>query len=219
RDLIVFDRRGQVLAASADGDDALSLDQLPRELLEQVQAGEPFSRLEPDGADGYVIYTAAAVPDPGAQALRRFVVARHALPPELSGLANALLQVQRNYGMLELSSTQIKRRFALTQVLVLMLAMLSAMYLAVRAARRLTRPVHDLIEGTRAVGKGDFGTKLPLPSRDEMGYLVHSFNDMTKRLRRASEEARRSRTLVEAERERLAVILAGLSTGVIVVDT
>src|SRR5690606_37938500 len=34
RDLIVFDRRGQVLAASADGDDALSLDQLPRELLE-----------------------------------------------------------------------------------------------------------------------------------------------------------------------------------------
>src|SRR5690606_12241714 len=140
-------------------------------------------------------------------------------PPELSGLANALMQVRRNYVTLELSSTEIKRRFALTQVLVLLMAILSAMYLAVRAARRLTRPVHDLIEGTRAVGKGDFGTRLPLPSRDEMGYLVHSFNDMTKRLRRASEEARRSRTLVEAERERLAVILAGLSTGVIVVDT
>jgi nitrogen fixation/metabolism regulation signal transduction histidine kinase len=52
-----------------------------------------------------------------------------------------------------------------------------------------------------------------------MGFLVQSFNDMTKRLRRASDEATRSRQLVEQERERLAVILAGLSTGVLVIDT
>src|SRR6202034_4558509 len=55
-------------------------------------------------------------------------------------------------------------------------------------------------------------------SRDEMGLLVHSFNDMTKRLRRASEEAMRSRQAVERERERLAIILSRLSTGVIVTD-
>src|SRR5690606_38637661 len=145
--------------------------------------------------------------------------ARHALPPELSGLANAILQAQNRFANLQVSSGRLKQNFRATLTLVLLLAMLSAMYLAARAARRLTRPVHDLIEGTRAVGKGDFGTRLPLPSRDEMGYLVHSFNDMTKRLRRASEEARRSRMLVEAERERLAVNLAGLSTGVIVIDT
>ena len=72
--------------------------------------------------------------------------------------------------------------------------------------------------GTRAVGKGDFGTRLPLPSRDEMGFLVHSFNDMTKRLKRASDEAARSREDVEHERERLAVILSRLSSGVVVID-
>ena len=58
--------------------------------------------------------------------------------------------------------------------------MLAAIYGAIYSAQRLVRPVQDLIEGTRAVGKGDFGTRLPLPSRDEMGFLVHSFNDMTK---------------------------------------
>ena len=68
------------------------------------------------------------------------------------------------------------------------------------------------------MGKGDFATRLPLPSRDEMGFLVHSFNDMTKRLRRASEEAGASRQAVEHERERLAVILSRLSSGVLVVD-
>ena len=91
--------------------------------------------------------------------------------------------------------------------------MLAAIYGAIFSAQRLVRPVQDLIAGTRAVGKGDFGTRLPLPSRDEMGFLVHSFNDMTKRLRRAHEEATRSQQAVERERERLAIILARLSTG------
>jgi nitrogen fixation/metabolism regulation signal transduction histidine kinase len=75
--------------------------------------------------------------------------------------------------------------------------------------------VQDLIAGTRAVAKGDYDTKLPLPARDELGFLVTSFNDMTKRLARAREETRRSQQTVEAERAGLAVILARLSTGVI----
>ncbi|MGH8210779.1 MAG: sensor histidine kinase, partial [Steroidobacteraceae bacterium] len=98
-----------------------------------------------------------------------------------------------------------------------LLAMLAAIYGAIFSAQRLVRPVQDLIAGTRAVGKGDFGTRLPLPSRDEMGFLVHSFNDMTKRLRRAREEATHSQQAVERERERLAIILARLSTGVVAV--
>ena len=96
--------------------------------------------------------------------------------------------------------------------------MLAAIYGAIFSAQRLVRPVQDLIEGTRAVGKGDFGTRLPLPSRDEMGFLVHSFNDMTKRLRRARAEATHSQQAVERERERLAIILARLSTGVLAID-
>src|SRR4051812_38716440 len=105
----------------------------------------------------------------------------------------------------------------MTLTLGLPLAMLTAIYGAIYSAEKLTRPVQDLIAGTRAVGKGDFGTRLPLPSRDEMGFLVHSFNDMTKRLRRAREETMRSQQAVERERERLSIILARLSTGVIAI--
>ncbi|HEY1312618.1 MAG TPA: ATP-binding protein, partial [Steroidobacteraceae bacterium] len=75
--------------------------------------------------------------------------------------------------------------------------------------------VQDLIAGTRAVAKGNYDTRLPLPGRDELGFLVTSFNDMTKRLGRAREETRRSQQAVEAERAGLAVILARLSTGVV----
>ena len=97
----------------------------------------------------------------------------------------------------------------------LLLSLFAALYGAFWAARRLVRPIQDLVAGTRAVAKGDFDMRLPLTSHDEMGILVHSFNDMTKRLARAREETRRSQHAVEAERANLAVILARLSTGVI----
>jgi len=99
--------------------------------------------------------------------------------------------------------------------LVLLLSLFASLYGAFWAARRLVRPIQDLVAGTRAVAKGDFDMRLPLTSHDEMGILVHSFNDMTKRLARAREAARRSQQAVEAERANLAVILARLSTGVI----
>src|SRR6185437_7999598 len=146
----------------------------------------------------------------------RYVVAIYPVPAQLAQLSEAVQRSYSNYGDLAAMREPLKISFRLTLTLVLLLAMLAAIYGAIFSAQRLVRPVQDLIAGTRAVGKGDFGTRLPLPSRDEMGFLVHSFNDMTKRLRRASEEAARSREAVERERERLAIILSRLSTGVIV---
>ncbi len=147
-----------------------------------------------------------------------YVLINYMVPEELSGLAEAVQHTASQYGDLSAVREPLKISFRLTLTLVVLLTLLAAIYGAIFSAQRLTRPVQDLIAGTRAVGKGDFGTRLPLPSRDEMGFLVHSFNDMTKRLRRASEEAARSRAAVERERERLSIILSRLSTGVIVTD-
>ncbi len=146
------------------------------------------------------------------------MVINYDVPAELSGLADAVQAAYSKYGDMSATREPLKINFILTLTLVLLITMLAAVYGAVWSAQRLTRPVKDLIAGTRAVGKGDFGTRLPLPSRDEMGFLVHSFNDMTKRLRRTSEEAALGRQAVERERERLAVILSRLSSGVLVVD-
>ncbi|GAC1459246.1 MAG: hypothetical protein PVSMB6_18800 [Steroidobacteraceae bacterium] len=122
------------------------------------------------------------------------------------------------YGDQAAQSEPLKVSFRLTRTLGVLLAMLAAIYGAIYSAQRLVRPVPDLIAGTRAGGTGDFATRLPLPSREEMGFLVHSFNDMTKRLRRARADATHSQQAVERERERLAIILARLSTGVLAID-
>ncbi|HYP78773.1 MAG TPA: HAMP domain-containing protein, partial [Steroidobacteraceae bacterium] len=218
RELIVFGPGGEVLAASIEAREALIDPQIPREMLMQVRADQIFLNIEPVAGGGYLISTAAPIPD-STVTRRRFLVARHEVPRELAALANAVQDAFNGYNTLASARQPLKYQFRLALTVVLLLAMLSGIYLAIRSAQLLTKPVHDLILGTRAVGKGDFGMRLQLPSRDEMGFLVQSFNEMTKRLRRTSEEATRSRQLIEHERERLAVILAGLSTGVLVVDT
>jgi len=178
----------------------------------------PYVSLEPLTGGQYLIRTAAALGDAAAGHDGRFVVAVYPVPAQLAALSEAVQSSYHQYGDLAALREPLKYSFRLTLTLVLLLAMLAAIYGAIFSAQRLVRPVQDLIEGTRAVGKGDFGTRLPLPSRDEMGFLVHSFNDMTKRLRRARAEATHSQQAVERERERLAIILARLSTGVLAID-
>jgi nitrogen fixation/metabolism regulation signal transduction histidine kinase len=192
---------------------------LPPDVSLQVAAGRSYVSLNPQPNGQYTIETAAPIADAvSARATRRYVLINYEVPKELSALAEAVQHTSSQYGDLSAVREPLKISFRLTLTLVVLLTLLAAIYGAVFSAQRLTKPVQDLIAGTRAVGKGDFGTRLPLPSRDEMGFLVHSFNDMTKRLRRASEEAKRSRQAVERERERLSIILSRLSTGVIVTD-
>jgi nitrogen fixation/metabolism regulation signal transduction histidine kinase len=217
-EVVVFGQLGQVIASTS----ATPLASLPArptpDLLREVTSGRTDSSIEPLPNGEYLIRAVAPVAPAPGRSVSRFVLALYPVPPQVAQLTEAVQRSYSQHGDLAALREPLKYSFRLTLTLVLLLAMLTAIYGALFFAQRLTRPVQDLIEGTRAVGKGDFGTRLPLPSRDEMGFLVHSFNDMTKRLRRAREETERSRSLVERERERLAIILARLSNGVLSVD-
>jgi nitrogen fixation/metabolism regulation signal transduction histidine kinase len=107
----------------------------------------------------------------------------------------------------------------LTLSIALVLSLLAAIWTAFFSARRLVAPVSDLVEATRAVAEGDYSKRLPVVSKDELGFLVRSFNDMTRRLSRARDAAGRSKQQVESQRAYLEAVLANLSSGVIGLDT
>ena len=136
----------------------------------------------------------------------------------VSRLASSVKDAGTGYQGLEFLREGLKVTFTLTLTVVLMLSLLAAIYGALMLSRRLVAPIQDLVAGTRAVAAGDFDTRLPSPSRDEIGFLINSFNDMTQRLAAARRETRLSQALVEAERANLEVILARLSTGVVAID-
>ena len=216
-DVTVYDSGGRVL--SLGGGTGTPMPATPAAgVLLQIAAGRSYVSLETPGNGRARIVTAAPLGRAAGVPPGRFVLVVYDVPGEISRLVDAVQSAYSNYGDMSATRRPLKINFMLTLTLVLLITMLAAVYGAVWSAQRLTRPVKDLIAGTRAVGKGDLSTRLPLPSRDEMGFLVHSFNDMTKRLRRSREEAALSRHAVERERERLAVILSRLSSGVLVID-
>lgn len=68
-------------------------------------------------------------------------------------------------------------------------------------ARRITRPIRNLVEGTRRISRGDFSYRIPVISSDEIGDLTRSFNQMAEELLRAREQMEEAnRRLLQAEK-------------------
>jgi nitrogen fixation/metabolism regulation signal transduction histidine kinase len=210
----VLGAQTRILATSTDR----PMDSVPLpatdEMMLQVRRGRPYVSLDTDAFGGYVIRAAAPLNGSGNPG-GRVLIAMYPVPAQLSELADTVQRSYTQYANLVQLRQPLKSTFVLILSFVVLLSLIAAVYGAFFAAQRLVKPVQDLIAGTRAVARGDYDTQLPLPSRDELGFLVTSFNDMTKRLARARVETRRSQQAVEAERAGLAVILARLSTGVV----
>jgi nitrogen fixation/metabolism regulation signal transduction histidine kinase len=68
------------------------------------------------------------------------------------------------------------------------------------------------------VAAGDFGREVEAGEKDEIGFLVNSFNEMTQALKAASQEAEESRAELQAQGEYLETVLGNLSSGVLTLD-
>src|SRR5262249_14381002 len=59
--------------------------------------------------------------------------------------------------------------------------------------RHLVKPINDLVKGTQLIASGDLNTKIEVASKDELGVLAESFNQMAVSLKEnqaALEEAK-----------------------------
>jgi len=203
------------------------------EIRRQTRQGRPYVSLDPTTDGGFQVRIAVNVPTDGMPAGGMFEAfgagvatddgrILHALVPiddQEGALAEGVQAAYSRYRELAFLRGPLKYSFTLTLTLALLLSLLTAVWGAFFWSRRLVSPIQDLVAGTRAVAKGDFDTRLPVPRRDEIGFLVNSFNEMTRRLAEAREQAEHSRQQVENERANLAVILARLSTGVVALES
>src|SRR5207253_11422877 len=68
-------------------------------------------------------------------------------------------------------------------VVLFLAGVLFTLAIGVWLARRISRPVHRLVEATRLVSAGDLDHQTPVTTRDEIGELTESFNQMTRSLK------------------------------------
>ena len=215
-EITIYGNNNRIIATSSDSSSAQLPTPLKDEVLLQTQQGRPYVALDPED---YEIRTAVSFSVSGRGEPVGIIQAHYPVAPRLARMANSVDNSYREYQQLVYLRGPLKSTFSLTLTVVLMLSILAAIYGAFILSRRLVAPIQDLVAGTRAVAAGDFDTQLPTPSRDEIGFLISSFNDMTQRLAKARREARDSQSQVEAERTNLEVILARLSTGVLALES
>ena len=185
-ELTVATESGRVISVSKGLSSDVVPEDVPGEVLLQLRQGQPFVSLEPQQNGGYLIRTAVPIGEsPALGGERLLLQCMFPVAERLGALADTVQAAYKQFGEKDYLRRPLKASFILTLTVVLLLSLLAAWYGAIFTAQRLVQPIQDLVKGTRAVAQGDLDTRLPLTSHDEMGFLVHSFNDMTKRLRRA----------------------------------
>jgi nitrogen fixation/metabolism regulation signal transduction histidine kinase len=218
-EITVYGRGARIIATSSD-ELADSLPESPKEeMLMQIQQDRPYVNLDSVEEGVYEIRTAVSYAPANGPEAEGFVRAVFPVNERMGRMAANVEKSYSDYKRAVYLREPLKRTISITLTVVLMISLLASVYGAFFFSRRLVAPIQDLVAGTRAVAKGDFDTRLPTPSRDEIGFLISSFNDMTQRLSAARRQASLSQAQVEAERANLEVILARLSTGVVSLES
>jgi sigma-B regulation protein RsbU (phosphoserine phosphatase) len=126
-------------------------------------------------------------------------VYEHVLGRSLSFFGNFFLYVLAILGVL----------FLIIEVVALLMGLI--------LARSITGSVHQLFAGTARVREGDFGHKIRIRTRDQMGELAESFNSMTGSIEELLRQAEEKKRLEEELRIARAVQMSLLPRGDIVV--
>ena len=214
-ELALMNPSGQVITSSNANPTILVPDRPSAEVMAQVREGSDYVGLVPKGPDDLQIRV--LVNDPSGR--RLILQGLYPTSQHISGMSGKLEEAYDRYQELSFLRIALKRNFSLTLSLVLLFSVLGAVWAAFYSARRLVAPISEIAKGTRAVAAGDYDKQLPLPkARDELAFLVASFNAMTRRIAQARDEAARSKHQVEAQRAYLETVLGRLSSGVMAFD-
>lgn len=113
----------------------------------------------------------------------------------------------------------------LTLLIVTLLVIMSAIWLALYMAKEITTPVRQLAEGTLKVAEGDYDIQIESEGKDEIGFLVQSFNKMTQdlqysraQLAAANQQLSQSNEELEARRQYMEIVLQNVAAGVISIN-
>jgi two-component system nitrogen regulation sensor histidine kinase NtrY len=134
-------------------------------------------------------------------------------------------QLQRAKGVLADYNALVKRarvlqlRFNAALLLVSLLILAATIWIALRLADRLVRPVGDLVDAARRVTAGDLSARVPASrERDELGVLGTAFNRMTGRLEAQTGALVSANAQLDSRRAFIEAVLAGVTAGIISLD-
>ena len=210
-EIALFTRQGHVIASSSgDSNDILPL--LPNEHIwlhaRQNQEYVAFSQQDDDKLLIQVIVMVE-------ESEPRYLQVLFPVPVRIADLADSIDFAFVRYQEMTFLRDSLKVSFLLMLSLVLLLSLLAAIWVAFISIRQIVAPVKELVKGTQAVANGNYRQQLSVVSHDDLGFLVESFNDMTRRIAKSQDETKAASIEVEQQRAYLETVLSNLTAGVI----
>ena len=148
----------------------------------------------------------------------RLLQVLYPMPERINRLTRNVEEAYDEYNNLIFLRDALKQSFKLTLFLVLLFGILFAIWAAFFYTRRLIAPIVQLAKGTKDISAGKLDTYIKVPTKDELGELVESFNSMVYKLDKAKKNADSSRVQLERQRAYLETVLTHLSSGVLSLD-
>ncbi|MDB5722671.1 MAG: hypothetical protein JWP15_3289, partial [Alphaproteobacteria bacterium] len=124
--------------------------------------------------------------------------------------------VLSDYNALLARARVLQLRFNAALLLVSLLILGATVWIALRVADLMVRPVGQLVEAARRVTEGDLSARVPDSSvRDEVGTLGNAFNRMTRRLQEQTGALVTANAQLDSRRAFIEAVLSGVTAGIV----
>jgi len=153
---------------------------------------------------------------PGAPDLFLYAARVSSTPGEMTAQTRRAMAAQADYRALLVRARSLQIRFNAALLIISLLIVGVAVWIALAVADRLVRPVGELVDAARRVASGDLSARVAnTRERDEVGTLANAFNRMTERLQEQNTALVTANDQLESRRALIEAVMAGVSAGVI----
>ena len=148
-----------------------------------------------------------------------YLYASRVFDPQLSVQLARGSAVLADYRQLLARARSLQLQFNAALLIVSLLIVGVAVWIALAVADRLVRPVGELVDAARRVEGGDLSARVAeTPARDELGTLGNAFNSMTARLETQNTALVTANAQLDNRRALIEAVMSGVSAGVISID-
>jgi two-component system nitrogen regulation sensor histidine kinase NtrY len=150
------------------------------------------------------------------------VIVSHLLSGALSQNSRRITEAYEGYTQLLVMRPALEGVYLSIFLMMTLMILISATWIGMYLAKRITRPIQLLAAGAREIGAGRLDHRIEPETRDEFGSLIEAFNTMAGELAASQQKLERSRQdlehkhlEVEQRRHYIETVLERIATGVV----
>ena len=217
-ELTLYEHDSTIIASSSIETTELP-EALPSSEIGELELEQPYLRLFEDPNYGLSIQVFMLVQGIDVTVPAKTLQTQFPFTDRINELTVGVQEAYDRYKELAVLRDPLKTSFTMALSIIWLLSVLTAIWLAFVAARKLVAPINDLVEGTKAVAAGDYEKQLAPSGSDELGFLLRSFNTMTRKIARSRAIAEQSQRMEALQKNYLESVLQQLTSGVLTIDS